>query len=313
MDWPLAIQLLIDGCSNGLVFALVALGYTMVYGIVDLINFAHGNIVMLGAFLALTLLGLLGGHAGWPSLFLLVPVCALFCAGLGWAVDRVAYRPLRHSPKLTVLVTALGCSFVLANIGLLWGGLPMDVFGGGRAPSSAKSVPDVLPMSNLLGEDSAVFLGTREAVVAGLTLPLMAGLTWFVRRTRLGTAMRACAQNPVAARLMGIDVDAVIAATFAIGGALAGVAAVAYALYNGAVHFQMGYTLGLMSFTSAVLGGIGNLPGAVLGALVIGLVQSVTVQFLGGDWTNVVVFTVLIAVLVFRPNGLLGARVREKV
>jgi branched-chain amino acid transport system permease protein len=313
MDWPLVLQLLVDGCANGLVFALVALGYTMVYGIVELINFAHGDVVMLGAFLALTVLGSLGGHAGWPSLILLVPLCALFCASLAWSIDRIAYRPLRHAPKLTVLVTALGCSFVCANLGLLWGGLPMDVFGGGRAPSSPKSVPDLLPMTNLLGDDSPVYLTARELLVAGLTLPLMAGLTWFVRCTRLGTAMRACAQNPVAARLMGIDVDAVISATFAIGGALAGVAAVAYALYNGTVHFQMGYTLGLMAFTAAVLGGIGNLPGAVLGGLVIGLVQSATVQFLGGDWTNAVVFAVLIGVLVFRPNGLLGARTRDKV
>jgi branched-chain amino acid transport system permease protein len=307
------LQLLIDGCANGLVFALVALGYTMVYGIVELINFAHGTVVMLGAFLALTLIGLCGPAASWPVLLLLVPACAVFCAGVAWGVDRVAYAPLRHAPKLTVLVTALGCAFVLMNLGLLWGGLPMEIFGGGRAPSSPKSVPDLLPVGNLLGETATVWIGAREVVVAALTLPLMALLTWFVRCTRLGTAMRACAQNPVAARLMGIDADAVISTTFAIGGALAGVAAVAYAIYNGTVHFQMGYTLGLMAFTSAVLGGIGNLPGAVLGGVCIGLTQSFTVQFLSGDWTNVVVFVVLIAVLVLRPQGLLGARVREKV
>lgn len=316
MEWSLVCQVCVDGSANGLVFALVALGYTMVYGIIEMINFAHGDVAMLGAFLALTLIGALGmgdGHASWSALLLLVPASALFCAALAWGVDRLVYRPLRHAPKLTLLVSAIGVSFVLCNLGLLWGGLPMGVFGGGRSPSSPKSVPDLLPAINLLGEACPVFIGTKEALVAALTLPLMAALTWFVRGTRLGTAMRACAQNPVAARLMGIDVDAVIAITFAIGGALAGVAAVAYAAYNGTVHFQMGYTLGLMAFTSAVLGGIGNLPGAVLGGLVIGLVQSATVQLLGGDWSNAVVFGVLILVLVFRPHGLLGARVREKV
>ena len=315
LDGAILGQVLVDGAANGLVFALVALGYTMVYGIVELINFAHGDVVMLAAMFALTLIGLCGldAHGAWLALIVLIPACAAFGAGVAWSVDRVAYRPLRHAPKLTVLVTALGCSFVLANLGLLWGGLPLDVFGGGHAPSSPKSVPDLLPVTNLLGEDAAVMIGPKEALIAGVTLPLMALLTWFVRGTRLGTAMRACAQNPVAARLMGIDVDAVISVTFAIGGALAGVAAVIYALYNGAVHFQMGYTLGLMAFTAAVLGGIGNLPGAVLGGLALGLLQAATTMWLSSDWTNVVVFGVLILVLVFRPNGLLGTRVREKV
>ncbi len=322
MNGAILCQLLIDGTTTGLVIALVALGYTMVYGIVELINFAHGDIVMLCAMLFLTLLGLLGlDHAGqswlgqhpWLALALLVPACAAFGGAVAWTVDRVAYRPLRHLPKLTVLVTALGCSFVISNLGLLWGGLPLEVFGGGRAPSSPKSVPDLLPALNLLGSDCVVFFGTKEALVLGLCLPLMAALTWFVRCTRLGIAMRACAQNPVAARLMGVDVDAVISLTFVIGGALAGVAAVAYATYHGTVQFQLGYNLGVMAFTAAVLGGIGNLPGAVLGGLVIGLVQAATTLWLGSDWTNVVVFLVLILTLVFRPNGLLGVQVREKV
>lgn len=316
MDWSLICQVLIDGSANGLVFALVALGYTMVYGIIEMINFAHGDVAMLGAFLALTVLGMLGmgdGHASWHALFFLIPASAIFCAAVAWSVDRFVYRPLRHAPKLTLLVSAIGASFVLTNIGLLWGGIPMSIFGNGLTPSSPKSVPDMLPAINVFGDTCSVYLGTKEALIAGITLPLMAALTWFVRCTRLGTAMRACAQNPTAARLMGIDVDTVISVTFAIGGALAGVASVVYAVYNGTVHFQMGYTLGLMAFTSAVLGGIGNLPGAVLGGLVIGLVQSATVQLLGGDWSNAVVFGVLILVLVFRPHGLIGARVREKV
>jgi branched-chain amino acid transport system permease protein len=164
-----------------------------------------------------------------------------------------------------------------------------------------------------LGEDAAVMIGPKEALIAGVTLPLMALLTWFVRGTRLGTAMRACAQNPVAARLMGIDVDAVISVTFAIGGALAGVAAVIYALYNGAVHFQMGYTLGLMAFTAAVLGGIGSLPGAMLGGLLIGLIEAMWSAYFSVEYKDVASFVILVVVLIFRPTGLLGRPEVEKV
>jgi len=315
MTLALFLQLMVDGLANGLIFALVALGYTMIYGIIELINFAHGSVVMLAAFLALTVIGACGFHPGnaWLALPVLLVACAAFGAGVAWGVDQIAYRPLRHAPKLTVLVTALGMAFILKNIGLVWGALPMDVFGGGSAPSSQKSVPDLLSTVNLLGDGASVYIAPREVLVAGVTLPLMAVLTWFIRSTRLGTAMRAVAQNPVAARLMGIDVDRVIGVTFAIGGALAGVAAVVYVVYNGSVQFQMGYYLGLMAFTAAVLGGIGNLPGAVLGGVIIGLVQAYAGFWLGSDWTNAVVFSVLILVLVFRPNGLLGVRVREKV
>jgi branched-chain amino acid transport system permease protein len=310
-------QLLITGLANGLIIALIALGYTMVYGIVELINFAHGDLMMLGCFLGLTIVGLCGGEAAspWvvlPLMLLLVPP---FCAGLNWLVDRQVYRPLRTAPKLTVLVSAIGVSFVFVNLGMFWGGLPMEVFGDGRQAASAKSFPELIAYHNLLGEAAAVQLTIKDLLVAVITLPLMIALTFFVNRTRLGTAMRAVAQDPTAARLMGIDVNRVTGMTFLIGGALAGVASVVAALYTGSISFQMGYRNGLDAFTAAVLGGIGNLPGAVLGALCIGLVRAVMEGWVpnGGQWSNTVVFAVLIMVLVFRPTGILGTRLREKV
>ncbi len=317
----LILQQLITGLSNGLIIALVALGYTMVYGIIELINFAHGDLVMLGAFAALTLIGACGfapaadGSIPWGPLALLLLTVPMFTAGLNWSVDRLAYRPIRSAPKLTALVTAIGVSFIFINLGLFWGGLPMEVFGGGRAASASKDVPDLIGNHNLLGTGAELMLTAKDVLVAAITLPLLAALTWFVRHTRTGTAMRAVAQNPMAARLMGIDVDRVIGTTFLIGGALAGVAAVILALYNNTISFQMGFRCGMDAFTAAVLGGIGNLPGAVLGALLIGVVRALMEGLVpgGGQWSTTVVFTVLILVLVFRPTGLLGAKLREKV
>ncbi|MBA3699404.1 MAG: branched-chain amino acid ABC transporter permease [Planctomycetes bacterium] len=315
--WEIILQLLITGLANGLIIALIALGYTMVYGIVELINFAHGDVMMLGCFLALTIVGLLGGEvaAPWLAIGLMLLLVPPFCAALNWMIDRHVYRPLRNAPKLTVLVSAIGVSFVCVNLGMFWGGLPMEVFGGGAQAASAKSFPDLLGYHNLLGNDAVVQLTSKEVMVAVITVPLMILLTWFVSRTRLGTAMRAVAQNPTAAQLMGIDTNRVVGLTFIIGGALAGVASVVAALYTTSISFQMGYRNGLDAFTAAVLGGIGNLPGAVLGALCIGLARAVMEGWVpnGGQWSNTVVFGVLILVLVFRPTGILGSRVREKV
>lgn len=315
--WEIVLQLLITGLANGLIIALIALGYTMVYGIVELINFAHGDVMMLGCFLALTIVGLLGGEAAtpWLAIGLMLLLVPPFCACLNWSIDRIVYRPLRSAPKLTVLVSAIGVSFVCVNLGMFWGGLPMEVFGGGTQAASAKSFPEMIGYTNLLGDSSAIQLTWKEVMVALITVPLMIVLTWFVSRTRLGTAMRAVAQNPTAAQLMGIDTNRVVGMTFLIGGALAGVAAVTTAMYTGSISFQMGYRNGLDAFTAAVLGGIGNLPGAVLGGLLIGLVRAVMEGWVpnGGQWSNTVVFGVLILVLVFRPTGILGARVREKV
>ena len=312
------VQQLLLGLANGMVFALIALGYTMVYGILELINFAHGDLFMLASFLALTLVGGLGlQHASGGELvgglLLVVIVCALFSAGLNWSVDRVVYKPLRNAPKLAPLVSAIGVSFVFMNIGLFWGGLDLDVFGAGVAAAAPKSFPELLPNINLLGEDASLRLTPKDVMVFVSSLVVMGALFWFVNRTKLGKAMRATAQNPTAARLMGIDVDRVIGATFLIGGALAGFAAVIYSLYINTINFQMGYQNGLYAFTAAVLGGIGNIPGAVLGGLVIGVLRALCDQYIGAQWQPAVLFGTLILILVFRPSGLLGSTAREKV
>jgi branched-chain amino acid transport system permease protein len=294
-------QQLVTGLSNGMIIALIAIGYTMVYGIVELINFAHGDLCMLGAFFALTAVGAFamdagaGGAGGALGLVALLVATAAFCGALNWSINRVAYRPLRKASKLSLLVSAIGASFVLVNVGLFWGGLPMEVFGGGNSASAD------------------VIVSRPDVLVAAVTLPLMAALTWLVRFTKLGKAMRAVAQNPTAAALMGIDVERVIGATFFIGGALGGFATVVYAVYNQSVNFQMGYRMGMDAFIAAVLGGIGNLPGAVLGGLMIGVVRAMSDGYIEARWTNSVVFGILILILVFRPSGLLGAKLREKV
>jgi branched-chain amino acid transport system permease protein len=312
------VQQILLGLTNGMVFALIALGYTMVYGILELINFAHGDLFMLASFLALTLVGALGlTHASGAGLALglvaIVVICALFGAGLNWSVDRVVYKPLRNAPKLAPLVSAIGVSFMFMNIGLFWGGLPLDVFAGGVAAAAPKSFPELLPNVNLLGEAARLRITPKDLLVIFSSLTVMTSLFLFVSRTKLGKAMRATAQNPTAARLMGIDVDRVIGSTFLIGGGLAGFAAVIYSIYINTINYQMGYQNGLYAFTAAVLGGIGNIPGAVLGGLVIGLVRAFSDQYIGAQWQPAVLFGMLIVILVFRPAGLLGSTVREKV
>ena len=318
------LQQVIYGLSNGMIIALVALGYTMVYGIVELINFAHGDVFTLGAFFALTVVGALGaaavidlGTAGdssnWLLLFGLVVGAGLFCGGLNVAIDKVVYKPLRRAPKLTQLVAAIGVSFILINVALFWGGLPMEVLGGGNAAAAPKDFPEMLETSNLLGEDSNVMLRLEDVAIFAITIPIMVGLTLFVKKTRLGRGMRATAQNPIAAKLMGIDTDRVISATFLLGGFLGGAASVMWALYNNTISFQMGFRAGMDAFTAAVLGGIGSLPGAMLGGVLIGLIRAMSDQYIATEWTNVVVFGVLILILVFRPSGLLGLKQREKV
>jgi branched-chain amino acid transport system permease protein len=302
------LEVCVDALAFGSLIALIALGYTMVYGIIGLINFAHGDVFMLGAFLALTVIeAMLGNQAAGAgagmiaTTILAAMLCsALFCSVLNIGIDRVVYRPLRDAPKLVPLVSAIGVSFVLMNVGQLWKG------------SYDLSVPKLLPNINL-GESLGFPLPARHAVVIGITVPVMITLTLFVKYTRLGKAMRATEQNPVAAQLMGINVDYVIATTFGIGGALAGLASVIYCLYVGQVGFQMGFKNGLYAFTAAVLGGIGNLPGAVLGGLIIGVVYAFAGYFGLQAWESAIVFSILIVILVFRPTGLLGSTAREKV
>ncbi len=301
-------QYLLLGLVLGSLYALIALGYTMVYGIIELINFAHGDLFMLGSFLALQLAVWTGvtvaADSGTGSIILtvllmlvLTPLC---CAALNVATDRVIYKPLRNSPKLTVIVSAIGVSFIFMNLGLFWRGATQVKF------------PDLIPDIDLIGGASLRFT-LKDAMVIGVTVPVMLALTVFVKFTSLGKAMRATAQNPTAAQLMGINADRVIAATFAIGGALAGVAAVVYGLYIKSVEYQMGFQNGLYAFTAAVLGGIGNIPGAVLGGLVIGVVGELGKAYVGAMWSEVIIFGILIVILIFRPTGLLGARTREKV
>lgn len=312
------IQQLITGLSNGMIIALIALGYTMVYGIVELINFAHGDLFMLGAFCALTLIGFLGaGEASSAAatagtLVLLFTVVPAFCAAINYLLDRYAYRPLRNAPRLAPLVSAIGVSFIFLNIGLFWGGLPMEVFNNGHTAAAPKDFPLLVGYDNLLG-DNVIQFTLKDLLVFAITIPLMLGLTWLVRYTTLGKAMRAVSQNPTAARLMGINVDQIIGLTFIIGGALGGFSSVIYALYNNTIYFQMGYRVGIDAFTAAVLGGIGSLPGAVLGGLMIGLIRAMSDQYVATQWTNVIVFSILILVLTFRPAGILGSTAREKV
>jgi branched-chain amino acid transport system permease protein len=302
------LQFLMLGLVIGSLYALIALGYTMVYGIIELINFAHGDLFMLGSFVAL-------GVAIWPmgvtsadaptgaivaTVALMLLVTPVFCALLNVTVDRVVYRPLRQSPKLTVIVSAIGVSFIFMNIGLLWRGATPVKF------------PDLIGDTNLL-EGTGLRFTWEDLLVVAVTVPTMIALTLFVRFTTLGKAMRATAQNPVAAQLMGINVNQVIAVTFALGGALAGVASVIYGLYIKAVDYQMGFQNGLYAFTAAVLGGVGNIPGAVLGGLLIGVVGELSKAYLGAKWSEAVIFGILIVILLFRPTGLLGARTREKV
>lgn len=302
------LQQCLIGLTNGALIALVALGYTMVYGIIGLINFAHGDLIMLGACLALSLVGALGlgvanaaGPAGtWLGIALLVGLCGLFCGGLNVAVDRVVYKPLRSAPKLAPLVSAIGVSFIFMNVGLFWLG-PAD-----------RSFPELLPAANLLPGEGLQFTW-KDLLVVLIVGPLMLALSLLVRTTKLGKAMRAVSQDPTAAALVGIDVDRVIAATFFIGGFLGGAASVVYGLYINTIGFQMGFQNGLYAFTAAVLGGIGSIPGAVVGGIVIGLVRALSSAYVGERWTGAIVFAILIVILVFRPEGLLGRRTKEKV
>ncbi|MCC7086657.1 MAG: branched-chain amino acid ABC transporter permease [Pirellulales bacterium] len=307
-DWfTFFLQQCINGLTYGALIALIALGYTMVYGIIGLINFAHGDLFMLGTFLALTLISAFGldtpdasSGAIAVGLLAIFPIAAVFCGALNLAVDRIVYKPLRRAPKLAPLVSAIGVSFIFQNIGLLWKG-PADL-----------SVPSLVPRTDFFSDPTLEFT-VKDLFLTLTVLPIMFGLTLLVKYTRLGKSMRAVSQNPTAAQLMGIHVERVIGNTFAMGGALAGFASVIYALYINTVGFQIGYINGLYAFTAAVLGGIGNIPGAVLGGLVIGLVRSLGAAYVGARWATAIIFGILIVILIFRPSGLLGERTREKV
>lgn len=304
------LQTIIIGISNGLIYALVALGYTLVYGIIELINFAHGDVFMLGSMLALTLLVAFGVVPGMDPVMTLVLIGATLLitmaatATLNVSIERFAYRPLRHAPRLAPLISAIGMSFILQNVGLLW-----------KGPTSL-GFPDVIPNTNILtdvlGLDTELHLTWKQVFVGVVTVPLLVVLSWFVSKTRQGKAMRATAQDPDTSGLMGINVDRTIATTFVIAGALAGAAGLVQILYNNVTVWNLGFRFGLNSFTAAVLGGIGNLQGAVLGGIVLGLINAFSDRYLSAAWTNAIVFGVLIAILVFRPTGLLGQKLPDR-
>jgi branched-chain amino acid transport system permease protein len=303
------IEIFLIGLTTGAIYALVALGYTLVYGILELINFAHGDVFMLGglisAYVATGVFGLTSGQTGivvWLSVFGTMVMAMAFCGVLNASIEFVAYRPLRGAPRLAPLITAIGMSFILQNVGLAW-----------KGPNFIEVV-DVLPHSNVF-DIAGVTYTWNKLIVVMITVPVLIVLLWLVERTRQGKAMRATAQDMDASAMMGINVNRTISFTFLIAGALAGAAGLLYALYVTNIRYDQGFQLGLIAFTSAVLGGIGNLPGAVLGALCIGLIQAfnegLTWHAPGSDWTQSIVFAILILILVFRPEGLLGERTPE--
>jgi branched-chain amino acid transport system permease protein len=304
------VQTIIIGLSNGLIYALVALGYTLVYGIIELINFAHGDVFMLGSMLALSLflgLGLTHETPLFLAIALILAVLAITMvatATLNVAIERFAYRPLRNAPKLAPLISAIGMSFVLQNIGLVWKGPAVQGF--------ENVIPNVNVLTTVLGLDTGISITYKQLFVALVTIPLLVTLTWFVKNTRQGKAMRATAQDPNTAGLMGINVNRTIALTFILAGALAGAAGVVQILFNNATVYTLGFRFGLNAFTSAVLGGIGNLTGAVLGGIVLGLINAFSDRYLSAQWTNALVFAVLIGILVFRPTGLLGQQLADR-
>ena len=295
------------GLNNGALYALIALGYTLVYGIIELINFAHGDLFMLGAVFSTVMLVDVFNATGpnsrnYGMLGLVLIMSMIFGALFNMLIERFAYRKLRHAPKLAPLITAVGVSFILQFIGLKWVG------------SAPRNFTTVIPDRDFVV--GGVKIALETFVILGITFPLLLVLVTLVNKTRQGRAMRATAQDQDAARLMGIDVNKTIAFTFALGGAMAGAAGLMYSQTVGTVAYNLGFQLGLIAFTSAVLGGIGNLNGAVLGGLLIGIIQGLNDGLpigLGQKWSQSVVFVILILLMVYRPAGLLGKAATEKV
>ena len=296
-------QQVVNGLALGTMYALLALGFTMVYGIIELINFSHFSVFMTGTFVGLVVLSLMGvtpvsaSLTGLPLVGILIVLFAVTMAAtglLGVLIERVCLRPVRHVSGTAPMITTIGVAFILINLVLLtWG-------------PQAQRFPQLLP--NWRWTIGGVEITFKQIVLFAVAIILMVSLSHLVKRTTLGKAMRATAQDADAARMMGIDVDRVVVLTFFLGSALAGAGSLFFGLYYGFTGYYIGYTTGLRAFTSAVLGGVGSIPGAVLGGLFIGLTQSLGGQFIGVKWTDVIIFSILIFVLVFRPNGLLGAQ-----
>ncbi len=324
------VQQLLVGLTKGTYLSVIALGYTLVYGILELINFAHGDVYMIGAFLSLIVISMFNlaessGIGRYLGLFAALIIVMVMTAFLNAGIERFAYRPLRRAPRLAPLISAIGMSFVLQNVGIFLGerqtwsklanifGKPLErvATAMGQTAIAPKSFPDLLPTANIIDVGGVRFT-VKDLLVTVLSLGLLAGLFAFVRYTKLGKAIRATAQDRDAAQLMGINADRTISLTFLIGGALAGAAGMIVGLYNGTAVYTMGFTAGLLSFTAAVLGGIGNILGSALGGIIIGLVLALSDQYIGTRWSNAVIFAILVLILLFRPTGLLGQEGGQK-
>ncbi|MDR0576479.1 MAG: branched-chain amino acid ABC transporter permease LivH [Candidatus Accumulibacter sp.] len=302
----LALQQLINGLTLGAVYGLIAIGYTMVYGIIGMINFAHGDIYMVGAFIAVTgftLLAALGVDSVAFALLVVLVMAVSFTSAYGWAVERLAYRPLRGSTRLAPLISAIGMSIFLQNM--------VQLTQGARV----KPVPPMITGGvDLLTVDGfTARLSYSQILIVTVTVALLAAFTWLITRTSFGRQQRACEQDRTMTALLGIDVDRTISLTFMLGAALAAVAGVMVTVYYGVVDFYIGFVAGIKAFTAAVLGGIGSLPGAMLGGLLIGLIEAFWSNYLSAEYKDMATFGILILVLVFRPSGLLGRPEVEKV
>lgn len=300
------LQQLINGLTLGAVYALIAIGYTMVYGIIGMINFAHGEIYMIGAFIAVISFAILGlvGVTWVPLALLIVLITSMVLTGLyGWTVERIAYRPLRGSFRLAPLISAIGMSIFLQNY--------VQIVQGAKIKPLQPMIRGGVEL--MKGEGFAVTLSYLQIIIIVMTVLLMAGFSWLIAATPLGRAQRACEQDRTMAALLGVNTDRTISLTFVLGAVLAAVAGVMVTLYYGVVDFYIGFLAGLKAFTAAVLGGIGSLPGAMLGGLLIGLIEAFWSAYFSIEYKDVAAFTILVVVLIFRPSGLLGRPEVEKV
>lgn len=306
IDQEVFVQQVLNGLTIGGYLALIALGYTMVYGIIELINFAHGDLFAFGFLFSLTLFQYFDPPAplSGADLYLLLPFILLITmtvtGGLNVAIDQIAYRPLRKAPRLAPLLTAVGMSFALEAIFAIWKGATQIAY------------PRYFPTKDVFREwldlePIIIYFTSKDVFLLAVTIPLMIVLALFIDRTRIGKAMRACAQDREAAAMMGINVNRIISTTFFVGGALAGAAGLVWGLYINSGRFLMGFEAGLMAFTAAVLGGIGNIRGAVVGAFIIGMLKAMSDGYIGGEWSRAIIFGILILLLVFRPSGILGS------
>ncbi len=301
MDIQYFIELFFGGLTRGSIYALIALGYTLVYGIIELINFAHGEIYMIGAFTAFLVATALG-IMGFPALAILIIaalVAVLWCASYGYTLEKVAYKPLRGAPRLSPLISAIGMSIFLQNYVIL------------------AQTPDFVAFPRLIPELEFLYtwdiMGSSDFIILVTSTVVMVALTLFITYTKMGKAMRATAQNRKMALLLGIDADRIISLTFIIGSSLAAVGGVLIASHMGQVNFAIGFLAGIKAFTAAVLGGIGSLPGAMLGGIVLGLCESFTTGYFSGNYEDMIAFAILILILIFRPDGILGKAKVQKV